>query len=304
MSVCWTLLEFTLPEETEKTSDINTMIDDIVKYQNLWEQNQNKFDEKTLQVCEQEMIVNYIYLLNIAEKIGIDDKERIQKLVTECEEHIDKRNKSLSKEEVETKNICKAWKQLTRLSTFAKGNKGFLEVSVVQDLHRTLMTGIIDEKINTPPGRFSTKPRSVYWKGEVHWYPVQDTQYEWQKQISIILDRYNGLIQAIKMKKGNREATLQLFKCASYLLFNLISLHPFSDGNGRLCRTLASYAMFTHCPFPSPICDILINNNSQNNFIRAIVRARENGNLAELCLLVIKSNWSSWKTFLSLCGVL
>ncbi len=223
------------------------------------------------------MTVAFIHSVNLGEGIGTQKEEKTREIVETYFE--DKENDApngkystkarqwsraagkrrisaaLSKRELETANLCRAWGNLRGFADSVKEDQGLMEVSVIQALHRTLMTGMMDPVVNTPPGRFSEVPRSAMWKGVVHGYPVFLTQEEWKNAIRLVLDQYNPLLECAKRQQG-KERLLNVFKCAAYLLYELVSLHPFSDGNGCLCRLLASYCTLEVAPFPSPVHNI------------------------------------------------
>ena len=53
----------------------------------------------------------------------------------------------------------------------------------------------------------------------------------------------------------------------------LLDLHPFSDGNGRLCRILCSYSLSKLNPFPTPIYSVW-NDSPNDAYIEALVEGR------------------------------
>ena len=52
------------------------------------------------------------------------------------------------------------------------------------------------------------------------------------------------------IEKNSQEEVDHVFKCASRLLFDFVDTHPFLDGNGHMCRLLASYVLNLITPFP------------------------------------------------------
>lgn len=276
------------PTQSGPTPDF--MLDEIVKYQEMWESRKDKIDSQELYNCKHEMLIDFIYYVNMGENIGIRDCVKIGKVVNQL-------TRSLTKEEIETKNIFNAWKCILDTK-----DTGMLTISMVKKIHCILMTGVIDEKTNTPAGEFSTLPRTSFWNEKIHVYPRMDDEFAWCANIGHLFEEYNQFVSRVKsQKKNTKEITFHLFKCATYILFHLISFHPFSDGNGRLCRILASYILYLRSPFPSTIYNTRNCFLSQKEYIDAIVTARENNTAPnQLCTMMIESHWHTWKRFFSI----
>ena len=66
-----------------------------------------------------------------------------------------------------------------------------------------------------------------------------------QEAVCTLLDRFNSLITQSINETDEADRLLSIFKSVAWLVFELLDLHPFSDGNGRLCRLLCSYSMFS-----------------------------------------------------------
>jgi Fic family protein len=94
-----------------------------------------------------------------------------------------------------------------------------------------------------------------------------------------ILSKYNAAV---------REKCC-LIASATNLFYDMITLHPFSDGNGRLCRLLVSYALMRG-GFPFYVTLSSYHRKSRNHYMMAILEGRRNpGNLSHLRTLVLKS---------------
>ena len=107
-----------------------------------------------------------------------------------------------------------------------------------------------------------------------------------------MVDRYNALIVHIKHISDPSKKLLCVYKCGAWLLFRLVSLHPFSDGNGRLARLLCAYCLCVETPFLTAV-----DFDRNQDFLDAVVNARINGHPVELTRLLIKSSWTMWHLF-------
>ena len=341
---CKNLLDFEIPNDTPwrlslpgelqgQLPSLKEMIEDIVQFQRLWKSAKCGLDPSDIKAAKQIMLVSFIHSVNVEEGIGtqeLSDTEEIIKHIDEGDignarphaqgispyvcNHIMLRQmrKLLMKNVQETENLYNAWLELVQMAAEERNidptNCGLLEMKqCIIKIHKTLMTGVIDEKRMTAPGIFSTRERMTTFKGKEHQYPRKETQEEWESTISTLIDRYNGLIEAIKqdlVKQIDAHATSSLFKCAAWFLFNLVSLHPFSDGNGRLCRLLASYTLLLVTPFPSPIYNIF-SDLKKGDYVDTIVRARDSQDHHpdHLTALLIESNWAAWQKFLKYLGI-
>ena len=315
---CISLLQFPLPQTVPwrinlldaASKSCEEMLNDIVWFQDLWNNTKNSLSTKTIDNALKQMDFTYIHNINIQEGTGTHQKEATFEILNGIWNDEDNRiphikKSSPSKNITETTNLYKALKRLRKITNTEKildpRNLGFLEIdSFIKEIHTIVMTGAIGDKL-TPPGVFSTKPRRTTYKGSLHEYPIR-TEVEWELEIQNLIDRYNGLIQRIKSEylftETRKKAVLDLFKCTAFFTFNLLSLHPFSDGNGRISHLLAGYILATFTPFYNTIYNIY--SEHQNGvYTDAIINAREGtGHPEQLTALFIESNWMSWRIFL------
>jgi len=71
------------------------------------------------------------------------------------------------------------------------------------------------------------------------------------------------------------------------LFYDVITLHPFENGNGRLCRLLFSFGiMKAGVPFPVPLTTG--HTKSRNHYMKAILLARR-GDIRELNTMALMS---------------
>jgi len=294
---CKSLIQFDLLQSTPE--NVQDMIRDISNYQQLWNKKKSTVAPQTLEQTMKEFDLQFIQNINTQEGIGTqkttDTREILQ---TISDNNI---NPSPPKTHTETLNLYKGLLYLRKLMSITIEDQGLLEVEMfIKDLHVILMTNVTINNTLTPPGVFSTRQRLTSYKGEIHYYPV-NTQQEWELQITTLVDRYNALITFIKSSLDTQEtATQDLYKTATWFFFNLLSLHPFSDGNGRLCRLLLCYILSLTTPFPIPINNITTN----NDFINAIIQDRRgSGHPLFLTSLIIQSSWYAWNIFLQQVGI-
>ena len=69
------------------------------------------------------------------------------------------------------------------------------------------------------------------------------------RAVQCVVDRYNALVYEASTMTDQNEKYLFVYKCTTWLFVELVSLHPFSDGNGRLARLLCGYCLRLITPF-------------------------------------------------------
>ncbi|KAJ1435217.1 fido domain-containing protein [Ochromonadaceae sp. CCMP2298] len=74
----------------------------------------------------------------------------------------------------------------------------------------------------------------------------------------------------------------------SKLFYDMITLHPFSDGNGRFCRLLVTYAL-RRAGFPFSIPLSSHHKKSRNHYMLAILECRCTGKMQQLNSLILTS---------------
>jgi hypothetical protein len=125
---------------------------------------------------------------------------------------------------------------INSINYLEKNRSSCLDIDIhIKKTHFILMNGLINKKY-TQPGKFSVCVRT---DGDGHIYPVHDIK-DWNKIIQLILDRFNTLYNKLIETNSKNE----IIKLSVWLFSNLLREHPFSDGNGRLCRILLAYVLF------------------------------------------------------------
>ncbi|CAG2231912.1 unnamed protein product [Mytilus edulis] len=205
------------------------------------------------------------------------------------------------------------------------GYVGLIDVETcIKSCHEILMCNLID-KMKTPAGKFSVLPRTAEFEGKQYFYPSYKTEDVAFEALQAVVDQYNTMISEVSKIDDEKEKLKNSFKCASVLLFSFLTLHPFSDGNGRLARLLCNHCLKTFCPFPTAVYNN-VSPTTRSDYLRALINCREGLNLSpyqiqfpddsirealsileqkpvELCSLIIESNWFTWRYFLRKLGI-
>jgi Fic family protein len=235
--------------------------------------------------------VNYVHQSNVGESVGtqtLGDTHVIVERTASGETQLSKTNK----EERVSVNTYHALRHIEELIQ-DMNRSGLLTVQVVCDIHARVLEGL-------HPTAGKIRECDVYTTvedGRLHVYPPPSTL---EDRFYYIIDKHNIHMTALSMDRfqNPQERVEYVFKCAAWLLFHLVSLHPFADGNGRTCRLLASYVLSSFItPFPVSV----YHQNSQScraDYIHAIVHCRENPEEGpeELASLLLEGAYLGWKS--------
>ena len=118
----------------------------------------------------------------------------------------------------------------------------------------------------------------------IHIYPmktpelIEDTLRELyakqQKFLDVFDAKYSNDDLKVCQTLGN--ALHVLARIAAYALFEFVCLHPFCDGNGRMCRLIASAIMSAIVPFPTGLaCEQVPGGKTHSVYVNAIADCRE-----------------------------
>ena len=129
--------------------------------------------------------------------------------------------------------------------------------------HRMLMTDMLREDgLRVEAGSYRTTPASAGW----HQFPP-----------ATCIDRsMKDLVQAYNERAA--DTAEDPFVLAAWLSYEFVSIHPFEDGNGRMCRLLLNMALLTHgVPFCSALGFSSGHRQAKKHYMECIHHAREHG---------------------------
>ena len=267
---------------------VSRMLVDIEKFQKHWEGTAREGNE-IINVTEN-MEACFYYSVNLEEEHGVGTEEETMELL------VRPRAQTLSQKQQEVVNVCDAYQYLNELLTDKK-EKSLLAPAILRAAHSIILKDI-DIQQRTKAGEFSNLPRKTEYKGKVYEYNQRYTDLTTEECVQLVIDRYNPLIEHAKVCQDQKEKVENTFKAAAYLVFEMLDVHPFSDGNGRLCRLLASYVLDSMSPFPTPIYNVW-SKSHKGDYVQALVETRmsDNRHPCALTSMMIECNWFEWRKF-------
>ncbi|MCH8292164.1 Fic family protein [Candidatus Poribacteria bacterium] len=174
------------------------------------------------------------------------------------------------------------------LKEIVKRNRPITE-SLIKELHALLLRGIgfvwvgaIDNRMKKQiyPGKYKTDPNNVLtMNGNIHYYcePL------------LVPDRMAKLVQIIQ------EGNYHFVQLAAIAHYELVAIHPFADGNGRVGRMLMNLILMQHGYPPA----VIKNETKEIAYYRALMDG-DKGNLEPFIRLVATEVKSSLQLMLDI----
>lgn len=222
-------------------------------------------------------------------------------------------NTDLDKKQ-DAENLLKLLDHLEKFykSEEARNSIPLLEESIVREGHKITMS--INNKClsGAKSSKFSIDRRMTTYKGKTYFYQQPDDMTE---ATSLLLDRFNSLYTAALHINDPVNQLSFLFRTIAWFLFEILDLHPFGNGNGRIFRGICSYFLTPVTPFYSPI--YLHHCKTDDNYDHSKcpqpckdvyeqalwdtheIQGTDNRKPRKLLSLIIFCNWKTWKEFLN-----
>ncbi len=271
------------------------LLKEINKYRKLYKE----LPKQAKQFCEDRfeaaMAIDWIYHLNIGELVGTQSQERTKQVL----EHLPQKWQSSATctspalassnwEEKETMNTYLAMKELHEIRQEME-ETGLLTVEVIRDVHRILLNGLHENA-----GNLRTNLVYTTYRDKIHFYPPPDQA---EQRLYTLIDRHNMDVEWSPPDRMSEEYLSHVFKYAARLLFEFVDAHPFSDGNGRMCRLLAYHAISHITPFPVGLYHTKPETSGRTDYIDAIVKCREypEEGPIELAAMLIEGAFKGWE---------
>jgi hypothetical protein len=87
---------------------------------------------------------------------------------------------------------------------------------------------------------------------ETHTYPHHSTLASSLSFLTALLSTLQRQLEATHKAPSYRRVLYQ-FAYAAFAQYHFVDIHPFVDGNGRLCRFLSKFILDAVCPLPVPM---------------------------------------------------
>jgi Fic family protein len=160
---------------------------------------------------------------------------------------------------------------------------GPLTSQQVREAHRLLMEGAR----GLAGGEYRVTPSH---SGTGYVYPLPSTI---PGQVEHILEAFNSQVSSIATVAAAVQATADL-------LYDMLVLHPFVDGNGRLCRLLATYAL---CAFGQPFPIPMHNGHSRarKHYQSMLLHADHHHHKSRLLAYILECVAYKWANLETLC---
>ncbi len=270
----------------------------------------DKYDtlpEKAKRFCKnlfsKGMAVQYVHHSNIGESVGTQEFEDTLALLEELlKAKADAASQAsfkrqTSSDQRETINTCRALKMFHDKFQGSMQETGMLTVQQLCEAHEILLEGL-----HLKNGKIRVDGDDVYTQTEegIHYYPEP---WRAEQRFYALIDHHNINMEHYGEKKAEmttRGKVEFLVKCAARLLFEFVDTHPFSDGNGRMCRLLANYVVSLITPFPVAVYHSasLSKRSHRNDYIRAIVKCRKNPQEGprDLAAMILEGIYLGWES--------
>jgi len=171
-----------------------------------------------------------------------------------------------------------------------------LTEDIIQETHRLLMRNMTferDQSTYVTAGRYRTSP--VY-AGTHPFLPVvaiRDAMRDLCHRFRVNSEM--GKLDENDDFEHNRQDPYSL---AAQLCHDFVCIHPFEDGNGRMCRLLLNYALL-HYGLPFPVAlGYTVHKKAKSKYLRALRQDEKRGGHAkQMTMIVLSAVSRAWSRF-------
>lgn len=254
--------------------------------QDEWEKNLSLAEQKVerMKEYEKKMTIELVWLTNTLEDTlpkGLS-KEKADEALTEAYDKVDEF--MLRVEDPGVSQLLQHLKAFKYLCRKPKGADSLPELTedLIKQTHEIMMRGLKNEQgLEINPGAY--RESSVF--AGFHIFPSHNCI---PAAMARIVKEYN--------KKFSQPH--DRYQLASWLHFNVVTLHPFLDGNGRISRLLWCYSLMRDGqPFPTVLTSG--HKKSQNHLVLCLKRDNDffvsnNPHLTTLTVVSVNQAWEDY----------
>lgn len=184
-----------------------------------------------------------------------------------------KKDKNLSQRELICKNMLKG-------IDIIKNEKTKIDINFIKNLHKTIMA---DFETKTP-GLFRTREVHIYKK---HTKDILSAEIKFKPPAyGLVVDKLNKLID------WYNSSDLNEFEKAILLHFEIYKIHPFLDGNKRICRLLFNKVLLDN-NFP------LVNiSDNRTKYFNSLLQSVEENNPEHMADFIVSAYLKQVKSFI------
>ena len=104
----------------------------------------------------------------------------------------------------------------------------------------------------------------------------------------LLASKVEGALKYLVQEYNKLAESLHPISLATFLFYELITIHPFENGNGRLCRLFLAWSLMRD-GFPFAVSFSSRHQKSRNHYMKAIEYRRRTQNSGELNVILVLS---------------
>ena len=211
-----------------------------------------------------------------------------------AQKHSDQNTENLDRR---CSNVVAAMKVLNGYRMDMRKNnsiKRLLTVDMICEMHKSLM------KVDRPDeaGKFRWREAYTERPDGSKYYFLNPGNINLEQMLQEVVDLHNDHVQFYydnMTLKTHKEKLTYIIKCATWLFCRAITVHPFGNGNGRLCRLLANDVLQELTPFPVQLYNV--GSVTKDHYFNAIIQYQDNNMLDNLSAILVDGLWYGWNDY-------